>query len=370
MIEQEVVRAAGGGQAGDRGVIHLKESQVEFIDTVRIEGKLVLISNSPIESGFDATVKIDMDWRKAMMRNHTGEHLFVASIKKDHPEVELGYIWIDGARGTIDLEGKELDLDHLIDAELFVQDIIRNAEPVETKFVKASEVSSEIRAREGLNEKHDVMRILRIGDYDSSACSGIHVPNTSDIGFFKVVDFKEKGNGARVSFVAGDIAKHLMEATYNEVLRRKHTYPFEMDQIGDVLDKAKSAADERRLLVEKVVQLLADGIASEDVEGITFIHEYIPGLDSRDIKTILKKTKMKGPTAMLLFIPGDKSTLTLSTNELPADASDYIAPIVEEMAGRGGGSREVYTGGFAETQSPEETYSKIVDLLRAKLRKG
>ncbi len=368
VIDQEVVRAAGGGQAGDKGEIQFGDETEKFNDTARIDGKLVLMASSPIEPDTAATVRIDMKWRKAMMRNHTGEHLFVAAIKKMHPEIELGYIWIDGERGTVDLEGKELGFEHLIKAEQSVQNMIEKSIQVDMKLMKASDISSEVRAREGLTDKHEVMRIVEVGDHDTSACSGIHVTNTRDIGFFKVIDFKAKGEGSRVTFAAGDKAKKTIEATYNEVLRRKHSYPFEMEQIGDVLDKAKSAADERKLMVEKIVQLLTEGITSEDIGGITFIHEYIPGLDSKDIKNIIKKIKLSGPAALLLFIPGEKSTLTLSTNELPVDAGEYIAHIVEEMGGKGGGSRDVYTGGFSETEAPEETYSKIVDYLRTRLQ--
>ncbi|MGD9382159.1 MAG: hypothetical protein PVI03_06910 [Candidatus Thorarchaeota archaeon] len=368
VIDKEVVRAAGGGQAGDKGVIQFGDETEKFNDTTRINGKLVLLASSPIEPKTAATVKIDMKWRKAMMRNHTGEHLFVAATKREHPEINLGHIWIDGDRGTVDLEGKELGIEQLIEAELSVQNVIEKAIKVETKLVKASDISSKVRAREGLSGKHEFMRIVEVEGYDSSACSGIHVTNTRDIGFFKVVDFKAKDSGSRVTFITGDKAKKIISAIYNEVLRYKHSYPFEMEQIGEVLGKAKTAADERKLMVEKIVQLIADGVTSEDIEGITFIHEYIPGLDSKAIKTIIKKIKLAGPAALLLFIPGERSTLTLSTNQLPVDASEYIARNIEEMGGRGGGSRDVYTGGFSDTKVPEEVYSKIVSRLRTRLR--
>ncbi|MFW9911063.1 MAG: hypothetical protein ACFFEU_01240 [Candidatus Thorarchaeota archaeon] len=366
-ISDEVVRAAGGGQAGERGEILFGESVLKFNDTARMKGKLVLIADSPIGPGTNATIHIDMDWRRAMMRNHTGEHLFVAAIKKNHPEIELGYIWIDGNRGTVDLEGGELGFDDLIEAELDVQQLIERAIHVKSKLVKASEVSSEVRAREGLTDKHEMMRIVSIGEHDSSACSGIHATNTRDIGFFKVIDFKKKDNAARVTFATGYKAKTTIAATFNEVLRRKHRYPFEMEQIGDVLDKAKSVAANQKLLKEKIVKLISEGITSEDIDGITLIHEYVPGLGSREIKSILKKITLSGPAVFLLFIPSEKPTLTLSTNEMPLEAREYIAPIVEEMGGRGGGSHDVYTGGFSETSAPFEMYSEVLNSLRSRL---
>ena len=33
----------------------------------------------------------------------------------------------------------------------------------------------------------DMLRIVRIGDYDACACIGAHVKNTSEIGTFKVI---------------------------------------------------------------------------------------------------------------------------------------------------------------------------------------
>ena len=366
-ISDEVVRAAGGGQAGDRGEILFGECVSKFNDTARINGRLVLIADSPIDPGTNSALHIDMTWRRAMMRNHTGEHLFVAAIKMNHPEIELGYIWIDGDRGTVDLEGGKLGFDDLIDAELNVQQLIEKNIPVKTKLVKASEVSSDVRAREGLIDKHEMMRIVNIGEHDSSACSGIHATNTGDIEFFKVIDFKKKDSSTRVTFASGYKAKTTVAATFNEVLRRKHSYPFEMEQIGDVLDKAKSTGADQKLLKEKVVKLISEGITSEDVEGITLIHEYIPGLGSKEIKSILKKIKLSGPAAILLFIPSERPTLTFSTNEMPLEAREYIAPIVEEIGGRGGGSHDVYTGGFSETSAPFQMYSEVLNSLRNRL---
>ncbi|MFX0055049.1 MAG: hypothetical protein ACFFAD_08990 [Candidatus Hermodarchaeota archaeon] len=368
IISDEVVRAAGGGQGGDKGKIRFGDRVSKFNETARIKGNLALIADSPIDPGTTATIHIDMSWRRAMMRNHTGEHLFVAAIKRKHPEIELGYIWIDGNRGTVDLEGGELGIDELVDAELNVQYMIEKGIPVETKLVKASEVSTEVRAREGLTDKHETMRIVSVGDHDTSACSGIHVANTRDIELFKVIDFKAKDNVTRVTFASGPKAKKVLMATFNQVLRRKHHYPFEMEQIGEVLDKAKSEVANQKLLKEKVVKLISEGITCEDIEGITLIHECIPGLDAKEIKSILKKIQLSGPSVILLFIPSRKSTLTLSTIEMPLEASEYIAHIVDEMGGRGGGSRDVYTGGFSETSDPDELYFRILDRLRSRLR--
>ncbi|UCH03746.1 MAG: hypothetical protein JSW05_09125 [Candidatus Thorarchaeota archaeon] len=368
VIQEEVVRPAGGGQAGDRGTLLLGEHEIPFIDTITLDGDRTLITTERIPPGSSAVLSVDMKWRRAMMRDHTGEHLFAAAIKKKHDDVELGYIWIEDDRGTVDFEGASVSFESFVDGESEVQRIVAEGYPVKTEFVKASELSPAIRAREGLSDKHDVMRVVRVGDYDSSACSGIHVTSTQEIQVFKLTDFKMTEEGVRVSFLTGERAVQELSRVYNQVLLRKNEYPFEMEQVGAVLDKAKGLSSEKRLLSEKVAELLTEGPSVENIGEVRFFHESVPGLDSRSMKSILKKMSMEGPTAALLFAPSEKPTFILWSNELRLEAKEYVEPTVEQLGGRGGGSRNVYTGGFGAVESSEETYDALVAGIREALK--
>ena len=46
------------------------------------------------------------------------------------------------------------------------------------------------------------LRIVRIGDYDSCACIGLHVSNTSEMGTFKIIsyDYDEEKQTLRMRF--------------------------------------------------------------------------------------------------------------------------------------------------------------------------
>lgn len=369
IIQEEVVRPSGGGQAGDRGTLLLGEQEIPFMDTVTIDGKTTIITKEHIPPGSSAVLFVDMKWRRATMRAHTGEHLFAAAIKKKHDGVKLGYIWIEDDRGTVDFEGADLSFESLIDGESEVQRIVAEGLPVKTEFVKASKLSSEIRAREGLSDKHDVMRVVRIDEYDSSACSGIHVTSTRDIEVFKLTEFKVTAEGVRVGFLTGERAIHELSRIYNLVLLRKNEYPFEMEQVGAVLDKAKGLLAEKRSLSEKVIELLTDGPSVENIGDVRFLHESVPGLESKAMKTILKKMAMEGPTAALLFSPGEKPTFILWLNDLKLEARDYVQQTVERLGGKGGGSRDVYTGGFGISESPEDIYEELVAGIRETLKK-
>ena len=95
-IKEQVAKPAGGGQAGDRGVLIIDEKEYGFIDTKLYDENIVLVMKSSPPGKKKTLLKLDMSWRKAMMTNHTAEHIFVGAIKKKDPELKLGRIWIDG----------------------------------------------------------------------------------------------------------------------------------------------------------------------------------------------------------------------------------------------------------------------------------
>ncbi|MFX1606228.1 MAG: hypothetical protein ACFFDD_09985, partial [Promethearchaeota archaeon] len=264
-IDKDVIRPAGGGQAGEKGQLIIGNQEVSVIDTVTSSDGTVLVTEVPLVEGETGLLKIDLLWRTSLMRNHTAEHIFVALIKRKFEDIVVGELWIDGRHGLVELLGTELDLDSIFETESEVMKVIEDDLSVESGFEASDSIDSSVRIREGLFEKHDQLRIVSVGDMDVSACSGIHVSRTGEIGFFKVLDVKKSENKTRVEFAAGMEVAHHISRFYNEALRRKYTYPFEMEQLGSVLDRAKSAIDDKQKMIEKTTQLLSRGPTVERI---------------------------------------------------------------------------------------------------------
>ncbi|MHA1927738.1 MAG: hypothetical protein ACTSV2_04055, partial [Candidatus Thorarchaeota archaeon] len=93
VIGEDSIRPEGGGQAGDRGTITIQEGKGSFSNALLRDGHVTLHSDIEIEEGTEIELKLDMDWRRGMMRNHTAEHLFVSSLLHINSDAELGYIW-------------------------------------------------------------------------------------------------------------------------------------------------------------------------------------------------------------------------------------------------------------------------------------
>ncbi|TFH08455.1 MAG: hypothetical protein E4H14_06420 [Candidatus Thorarchaeota archaeon] len=363
-INKQVAKPAGGGQAGDKGTLSIGEKKYDFIDTILHDGYTILVmKNSPIIGKGKAVLNLDMAWRKAMMTNHTSEHIFVASMKKKYPELNLGKIWIDGIHGTVVLEGKTIPLEDILVIEKEVNRIIQDSVCVTTKVVAAGEVDDTVRAREGVTSKNDIIRLVNVGDFDSSACSGIHVTNTSDIHTFKIIDAKDQDGNTHIEFVSGNIAASKLADVYNIALTRKYSYPFEMDQLGAILDKSTALQVSYEEAVEKILQLMRNGPNKEQLNDVTFWYEYLPGFEISAARQLIKDLNLEEPSVTLFLTTGKKTNIILWTKGMPKDAAYYIAEIVEDLGGKGGGSAESYTGGFTEVQNPQEMFLILVKLV-------
>lgn len=363
-INENVIRPAGGGQAGERGRLFAEGRSVTIHDTIGELDNVILVTDNPLAEGTKGQLEIDMGWRFSMMKNHTAEHLFAWIIKTWNEDISVGELWIDGKQGSVELLGAALDLDTIYEAEQNVMMIIEQDLPVKTDFVESSSIDSSIRSREGIAEKHTKLRVVSVGDLDRSACSGIHVTRTGDIGLFKVLDMKTSKKNTRIEFSTGMNAANIVSTIYNMALRRKYSYPFEMEQLGAVLDRAKLAVDDKQKLIEKTNHLLSSGATVEYIAEVSFRHEYLPGYDASSIRFLVNQLSTTGSTVILLFAPGRKSQIILRVSEMPQEASEYISKPVMQLGGRGGGKGEVFTGGFVDVEDPMKLYEDLVSEIR------
>ncbi len=101
-------------------------------------------------------------------------------------------------RSTIDFD-RPVDWPTLQTLEAEAMEVVRENITVETVFDL-----TDVRSRFDLQDMDgDEIRVVKIGAYDASACCGVHVLRTGDIGIIRILDLEKKKQGTRMSFCAG-----------------------------------------------------------------------------------------------------------------------------------------------------------------------
>ncbi|MEN8193537.1 MAG: hypothetical protein ABFS12_12020 [Bacteroidota bacterium] len=95
---------------------------------------------------------------------------------------------------------KDLAIDEVNELEEDVNQIIQKNLPVSEEFVNLNEAESSFNISRLPDDTGDVIRIIKVGDYDSCPCSGNHVTNTHEIGKFKIISTSYNDKVLRIRF--------------------------------------------------------------------------------------------------------------------------------------------------------------------------
>ena len=81
-----------------------------------------------------------------------------------------------------------------------VNEVIGQHLDVTIEFVDRDHIPAEVDLSKLPEDASETLRLVRIGDYDTCACVGAHVSNTSEIGTFKIISHDYNEGTWRVRF--------------------------------------------------------------------------------------------------------------------------------------------------------------------------
>lgn len=82
--------------------------------------------------------------------------------------------------------------------ESAVNEVISRNLPVTIEFIPRADAAGIVDLSKLPDDVSDTLRIVRVGDYDTCACIGAHVSNTSEIGVFRILSHDYENGRWRV----------------------------------------------------------------------------------------------------------------------------------------------------------------------------
>ena len=90
--------------------------------------------------------------------------------------------------------------EQMLEIERIVNEVIDRHLPVTCEFMNQVEASRLVSMSKLPKNVSEMLRIIRVGDYDVCACIGEHVGNTSEIGHFKMLNYEYEDGRLRLRF--------------------------------------------------------------------------------------------------------------------------------------------------------------------------
>ena len=250
----------GGGQVGDKGKLFSANETLDVFDTKK-ENNLILHFCKSLPENVNGTFQaiVNNDLRSHTASNHSATHLMhqaLRSILGTHVEQKGSLVNPNYLRFDFSHFSKMTD-DELTQVEDFVNARIQEQLPlIERRSIPIQQALDE-GAMALFGEKYgDAVRAIKFGE-SMELCGGIHVNNTADIWYFKIISEGAVASGIRrIEAITDEAVKVYFELQENTLTEVKTA----LKNPQDVIKAVHSLQDENAKIKKQLEQLIKEKI--------------------------------------------------------------------------------------------------------------
>lgn len=351
-LENTYFYPEGGGQPSDVGTIE----GLKIVDVQIEDGCILHFTNMPVDQmgvGMRVTCAVDAQRRKALMQQHTGQHILSSCAEKLFNANTVGF-HIGEDYVTIDLDQK------LTSTDIELLELEANGVVFNNLSVIAHYPSPEALSKMPLRKQPKVtenIRVIEVDGVDFSPCGGTHLKTTSEVGIIKVKRTEPYKTGVRVEFGCGYYALETAKKRNEIINQLMRLFSVKDEEIvnfceqlleNQKIDRLSLHALKEQLITLQVQELLSttDEELAEEVKVITLIEEEMPMVDLRLKTSII--CERENMIVLAAASEGEKSHFVLSKSKNLTQSPDmgmlfktYLAP----LGIKGGGNAFVAQGG-------------------------
>jgi alanyl-tRNA synthetase len=387
--------ADSGGQVGDVGWLYSGDHNAVVAEvsgaTKPVQGVFAhrVRANQTIAVGDTVDTVVDAATRSATIRNHTGTHLLHAGLRE-----VLGK-HVKQAGSLNDAARLRFDFSHfagVAEEELQeVEDIVNRQVMGNTKVETLVDVPidvavNELGAMALFGEKYgERVRVVKIGDFSTELCGGIHTGATGEIGLVKIVGEGSVSSGVRrVEAVSGTGALHEFRRDFDvaKVVGSLVGSSSEAVTPADALRHRIAAQEEemkklRRELdavrMKSAAASLSDaGASAVEVKGVKVLAQRVDGIEKAQMRSLVDTLRGKlgsGVVVLGAAVDGKVSLIVGVTKDLTSkvQAGKIVGLLAAQVGGKGGGRPDLAEAGGNDVGALDGALAKAAGVVEGLL---
>lgn len=350
LLDRSAFYPESGGQPHDTGTLN-----GALVRDVQIREGAVwhCVNGTRPAPGDDASGSIDWERRFRHMQRHTAQHLLSQAFLHVDTAFATRSVGLHGPDCTLDLAAEPLDT-ALAQAEALVNQVAYQNLPITSFEVDDREIEAYPLRRPP--KVQGVVRLVKMGDFELSACGGTHLASTVLAAPIKVLKSERiRGNLTRVTFRTG------LEAL--EDYREKHDVAYSLamefsSRVGELperiaalrhaeLTASRALANTRQRLAGEMAARLHATAVADSAAGIAIVRHELAADDDAMLQPLAEALAMFPRTVALLGIRGrGKARLMFArSTDVDLDMRSLLSAALEAVEGRGGGRPDLAQGG-------------------------
>jgi alanyl-tRNA synthetase len=364
--------AESGGQVGDRGWLYSDDHNTVVAEVkgcyYPIQGVRAhqVLAKQPVRVGDKVDAVVDAEIRQATMRNHTATHLLQAGlrevlgkhVKQAGSMVAPNHLRFDFSHFTAVADEELQDVEGVINKE-----VLRNQKIEVIENVPIDVAINEYKAMALFGEKYgDRVRVIKIGDFSTELCGGIHTGATGEIGLIKVLKEGSVSSGVRrIEAVTGEGSlqhfqkDHQLENVVASLTTREadaspaEALKLELEKKDAEIKRLGRELDQARLKsASSTVASVTDQI--KEIRGVKVLAHRVDNLERAQMRTLVDQLRDKLGSGVVVLgsaANGSVGLIVGVTKDLTGriQAGKVIGPVAQKVGGKGGGRPDLAEAG-------------------------
>ena len=340
ILDKTAFYPTAGGQPRDFGVLN----DLNVIDVIEDDiGNIRHITTAQV-GGIGTKVHggVDADRRSHFRQLHTAQHIlsrsFINLFNYETVSVHLGEEY-----GAVELGTESVLVEQCHQAEKMSNQLIQQNRTIDIIFVDEKAAATlPLRKKP---ERSGIIRVIKIGDFDWSACGGTHCKATSEVGLIKVLGVEKLRGHALVKFLAGTRAREDYDARFvmTDLLTKSLTC-----SVADLPGRIEKLSEEnkqfRRQLNLLQQQLLPIKVATLVEKAVptgkfTIVCEEVQDIDSKMLSQLAGEVATKSSGIVILLLE-DRICLA-AAESINLNAGEIVKRMAAKLNLKGGGSKQI-----------------------------
>ena len=363
ILDKTTFYGEGGGEVGDTGIIVADGFEAQVVDTLKLDNLYIhkaKILQGNLKVGDVVTAKVDGERKKQIRAHHSLAHLLQAALLKVvGSKVAQAGSQVEENRTRFDFTfDRGLTKEEIKEVEKIINEQIRAAIDCHTTVMSIDEAKKS-GAIALFDEKYsDDVRVVEIGSISKEFCGGLHVSNTGDMVFAKVLSESAISAGVRrIEAICSKAAIDYLNG-HNDILERitknLKVTPNELEErLEKIVEENKAAQKRVKELENKVASSKMDELVKEAAEtsfGKVLVAR-ADGFNAEILKNAAEKFsgKLGSGVVVLTSFDGEKISIIVKVSDDVVAKGIKAGEIVNKIAtacdGRGGGRPNFAQGG-------------------------
>ena len=377
--------AESGGQVADTGIITSGEFEGKVVNVVKKHDVFIhqveIVKGIAPAVGAEVKMKIDVDRRKDIQRNHTATHILHKVLRENlGTHVEQSGSLVDDEKLRFDFSHYEAIEPEMIEKiEKAVNDIILSNLKVKIDFENIEDAKKRGAMALFSDKYGDVVRVVEIDGYSIELCGGAHVKSTGEIGLFNIESESGIASGTRrITATTGHKSLDYVNKLEEKLRKVAGMLKTDGKNVVDVVEKyiaeAKSIVKEYEQLQTKLVKYEINELLEnvDEINGVKVLKAAFANKDVNELKEIVDRGKEKLQSGIIILGTNNdgKAIFVVGvTKDLisKVKAGEIVKVAAQVAGGNGGGRPDFAQAGGKDGNAVKEAVDKAFEFVNEKL---